>query len=54
MGYKIIDFDGDTVQDGFYTATAAYMYMQDLYSKDFIKDIGLRVVREEKDERQNI
>lgn len=51
MGYKIIDYEGETVEDDFYTSTAAYMFMQDLFTKEHIKTMGLRVVKEEKDER---
>ena len=54
MVYKIIDYEGETVADGFNTATDAYTCMSKLFTKTHIKNMGLRVVREEKDERQNI
>lgn len=47
MSYKIIDYEGETVEDDFYTATAAYMFMQDLFTKDHIKNMGLKVVKME-------
>lgn len=51
MSYKIVDYEGETLEDGFVTATDAYTYMSKLFTKEHIKNMGLRVVREEKDER---
>lgn len=42
--YKIVDYEGETVQDGFYTATNAYIFMSTLFTKEHIKNMGLRVV----------
>lgn len=47
MGYKIIDYEGETVADGFVTATDAYTVMSVLFTKEHIKNMGLRVVRME-------
>lgn len=51
MGYKIIDYEGETLEDGFVTATDAYTYMSILFTKDHIKNMSLSVVKEENDER---
>ena len=51
MSYKIIDYEGETLEDGFVTATDAYTYMSILFTKDHIKNMSLRVVKEENDER---
>ena len=51
MSYKIIDYEGETLEDGFVTATDAYTYMSILFTKDHIKNMSLRVVQEENDER---
>lgn len=47
MGYKIIDYEGETVADDFATATDAYIVMNTLFTKTHIKNMGLRVVRTE-------
>ena len=47
MSYKIIDYTGETVEDDFYSATAAYKFMSDLFTKEHIKNMGLKVIREE-------
>jgi hypothetical protein len=49
MGYKIIDYAGETVKDGFGTAAAAYNFLYITYSVDFIKEMGFRVVRKEEE-----
>ena len=54
MSYKIVDYEGETLEYGFKTATDAYTCMSKLFTKEHIKNMGLRVVREEKYERQNI
>lgn len=51
MSYKIVDYEGETLEDGFVTATDAYTYMSILFTKDHIKNMSLRVVKEENDER---
>ena len=47
MGYKIIDYEGETVADDFNTATDAYTCMSKLFTKEHIKNMGLRVVKQE-------
>lgn len=47
MGYKIIDYEGETLEDGFVTATDAYTCMSKLFTKEHIKNMSLRVVKQE-------
>ena len=51
--FKIIDYAGETVKDGFGSAVAAYNFLYITYSVDFIKEMGFRVIREEKDVEDN-
>ena len=52
--FKIIDYAGETVKNGFGTASAAYTFLYLTYSVDFIKEMHFRVKREEaEDERDN-
>ena len=53
MSYKIIDYTGETVEDDFYSTTAAYKFMSDLFTKEHIKNMGLKVIREENKENGN-
>ena len=54
MGYKLIDYAGETVKDGFGSAAAAYNFLYITYSVDFIKEMWFRVIRgEEKDVEDN-
>ena len=45
--FKIIDYAGETVKDGFGSAAAAYNFLYITYSVDFIKEMWFRVIREE-------
>ena len=50
--FKIIDYAGESVKDGFGTASAAYNFLYMTYTVDFIKEMYFRVIREEaEDER---
>ena len=52
--YKIVDYAGETVKDGFDACERAYSYLCISYSTDFIHEMGFRVIREEeKDERDS-
>ena len=54
MGYRIIDYAGETLKDGFDTCGRAYSYLYISYSVDFIHEMGFRVIREEvEDERDS-
>lgn len=53
MSYKIIDYQGETIQGNFRTATGACMYMQHEFSEPFIHDLEMKVIREDKDEIHN-
>ena len=45
--FKIIDYAGETVKDGFGSAAAAYNFLYITYSVDFINEMWFRVIREE-------
>ena len=47
IGYKINDYEGETVADDFNTATDAYTCMSKLFTKEHIKNMSLRVVKQE-------
>ena len=47
MGYKVIDYSGETVKDDFGSAAAAYHYLALTFSVDFIHEMHFRVIREE-------
>lgn len=47
MSYQIMNYEFDTMADGFETATEAYCYMHKTWSKDFIKEMELKIVRED-------
>ena len=53
MGYKIIDYEGETVIDNFKTATEAWIYMQKEFTPAYIHDVNMKVVREDNDEIYN-
>ena len=50
MSYKIIDFEGDTVMDGFKTATDAWVYMKRNYTQYHITNLDLQVIKEDKED----
>lgn len=51
--YAIIDYDGETLKDGFDSCERAYSYLYISYSTDFIHEMGLRVIREEEEDEQS-
>lgn len=52
--FKIIDYAGETIEEGFPNARAAYVWLSFKFSGDFIHEMHFKVVREEvKDERDN-
>jgi len=50
MGYKIVDFNNETVMDDFPTEGSAWTWIYSVFTKDYIKDVGLKVVKEDKDD----
>ena len=53
MGYKVIDYAGETVKSGFMTVGATYNFLYITYSVDFIKEMGFKVIREEEEDEQS-
>lgn len=52
--FKIIDYAGETVEDDFPNARAAYVWLSFKFSADFIHEMKMKVIREEvEDERDN-
>lgn len=51
--YKIIDYAGERVVGGFKLAAAAYGWLYDTYSVDFIHEMQMKVVREEEEDEQS-
>lgn len=50
--YKIIDYAGETLKDGFEACERAYSYLSLSFSPAFIHEMQFKVVREEvKDEQ---
>ena len=47
--FKIIDYAGETVKDGFGSAAAAYNFLYITYSVDFIKEMCFRVIKKEEE-----
>lgn len=47
MGYKIIDYEGETVRVGFSTEGSAWNWLYSVFTKDYIKDAGFKVVKED-------
>ena len=53
--FKIIDYAGETLTNGFPSCEAAYRYLYISYSADFIHEMQFRVIREEEeDERTEV
>ena len=53
--YKVIDYAGETLTNGFPSCEAAYRYLYISYSADFIHEMQFKVIREEEsDERTEI
>lgn len=54
MGYKIIDYAGDTLEKGFVSYGAAWHWIYQRYTSAAIKELEVKVIREEeKDERDS-
>lgn len=50
--YKVIDYAGETIEEGFPNARAAYVWLSFKFSEAFIHEMQFKVVREEvKDEQ---
>lgn len=47
MGYKVVDFNNETVRDGFSTEGSAWNWIYFTFTKEYIKDVELKVVKEE-------
>ena len=47
MSYKIIDFEGETVESGFVSYTAAWLWMHDLFTDKHIKNMEYKIIRED-------
>lgn len=53
--FKIIDYAGETLTNGFPSCAAAYRYLYISFSTDFIHEMQFKVIREEEsDERTEI
>ena len=50
--YKIIDYAGETIKDGFSSAERAYSYLSLSFSPAFIHEMQFKVVREEVEDEQ--
>ena len=49
--FKVIDYAGETVEEGFSSAVEAYRYIALTFSPDFIREMHFKVIGEEvKDE----
>ncbi len=51
--FKVIDYQYETVKDGFGSAAAAYNFLYLTYSVDFIREMGFRVVSYEREEEED-
>lgn len=47
MGYKIIDYEGEVVNDGFATYTEAFHWMTTTFTKKHIQLMGYKIVKDE-------
>ena len=45
--FKVIDYAGEVLMDGFPKALTAYGWLYQRYTADFIHEMQLRVIREE-------
>ena len=54
MGYKIIDYAGETVADGFPNEFKAQQFMYSNYSRDCIRELEFEIREEESDEQSEI
>ena len=50
--FKIIDYAGATVEDGFVNARFAYTWLNEKFSIDFIREMHFRVIREEEEDER--
>ena len=51
--FKIVDYAGETLTNGFPSSEAAYRYLYISYSADFIHEMQFRVKREEEEDEQS-
>ena len=45
--YCIVDYAGETVEEDFVSATAAYKWLHDLFTPSHIKEMGYHIIRED-------
>ena len=51
--FKIIDYAGERVVGDFRLAAAAYEWLYDSFSVDFIHEMGFKVIREEEEDEHS-
>ena len=54
MGYKIIDYEGATVEDGFPNEFKAQQWMCSNYSRECIRELEFEIREEKSDERAEV
>lgn len=47
MGYKVIDYEGETMKSGFSTPGSAWNWIHSSFTPAFITDMNIHVVKEE-------
>ena len=53
MGYKIVDYAGDTLERGFASYGAAWYWIYQRYTSAAIKELEVKVIREEEEDEQS-
>lgn len=48
MTYKIIDYEGETVKNGFTTSAEAWLWLHDNFTQSHIRIYNMRVIKEDK------
>lgn len=51
--YKIIDYAGETIEEGFPNAKAAYVWLSFKFSEAFIHEMQFMVIREEEEDERD-
>lgn len=51
--FKIIDYAGDVLQDGFVSYGAAWNWIYQRYTNAVIKELEVKVIREEEEDEQS-
>ena len=51
--FKIIDYEGETLTNGFPSCEAAYRYLYISFSVDFIHEMQFKVIREEEEDEHS-